>query len=367
MRLVRSALILVTMLLLTGACAQQEADDSSAPAAEETEHAADHGAASEDGVAIGVALAQLRAHQAVAAELFAAGDAEAALEHASEPVEEVLASLGGDLDAATADAVTASAQTLREAIIEGAAAEDVDAAQADAAAEADAALESAAGEESGTAAFKGSVVARLVATAAHEYEEAVGDGSIDHVDEYQDGYGFLQEAHRIYDEIRGDVESASAEEAEEIEEGFATLDAAFPGIEPPSAVADVEELEAAASLIGHELEETVGALPVEESDPAAVAAEINELLDEIEAAYEAGDAEVAAELAAEAYLENYEVIEAEVIEYAPEVNAELEPLLGAELRAEMKAGAPVEQVLSMIDRARELLAQALAAVEESHS
>ena len=70
-------------------------------------------------------------------------------------------------------------------------------------------------------------------------------------------------------------------------------------------------------------------------------------------------------LSAEAYLENYEIIEAQVIELAPEVNEELEPLLGADLRAEIQAGAPQEEIESMIERARELLDEALAAIEEA--
>ena len=73
-----------------------------------------------------------------------------------------------------------------------------------------------------------------------------------------------------------------------------------------------------------------------------------------------------AELSAEAYLENYEVIEADVIELAPEINEELEPLLGAALREELQAGAPQEEIEAMIDRARELLGEALEALEGAH-
>ena len=79
--------------------------------------------------------------------------------------------------------------------------------------------------------------------------------------------------------------------------------------------------------------------------------------------YEAGDADAAAELSAEAYLENYEVIEAGVIDAAPDVNEELEPLLGADLRKEILAGAPVEDVEAMVERAKTLLAKPLKALE----
>ena len=156
------------------------------------------------------------------------------------------------------------------------------------------------------------------------------------------------------------------EEAEEIEEAFETLETALPSPEPPKELADKLDVESAAALIGHELEETVGAAPVEESDPAEVAEEIEHLLDEISKTYAAGDADAAAELSAEAYLENYEVIEPEVIELAPEINEELEPLLGAELRRQIQAGAPQEEIDSMIERAKELLGEALDALEGEH-
>ena len=99
-----------------------------------------------------------------------------------------------------------------------------------------------------------------------------------------------------------------------------------------------------------------------EADPNETVAEIERLLDEIVTTYEQGDAEAAAELSAEAYLENYEHIEDAVIDAAPEVNEELETLLGADLRQEISDGAPVEEIEQMVTRAKELLDDALAAI-----
>ena len=99
-----------------------------------------------------------------------------------------------------------------------------------------------------------------------------------------------------------------------------------------------------------------------EADPTETVAEIKRLLDEILTTYEEGDAEAAAELSAEAYLENYEHIEDAVIDAAPEVNEELETLLGADLRQEISDGAPIEEIEQMVTRARELLDDALAAI-----
>ena len=102
--------------------------------------------------------------------------------------------------------------------------------------------------------------------------------------------------------------------------------------------------------------------PVTESDPVAVVEEIDRLLDEILVLVEEGDREAAAELAAEAYLENYEVIEADVIDAAPEINEELEPLLGADLRAAILEDAPLAEIEAMVEQARGLLDEALVAL-----
>ena len=365
-RFVRPLVLLVCLLLL-GACAEAADEPESEAAGDGTEVATE--TVDHESVELATALAQARAHAAVALELYEAEDVEGATLHAGHPLAEILEPLGGELEEHGADvaALDEAFNALAAAVAAGGEASEVgeavglvDTATIDAA---EAVSEGAVDDP----AFGGSVVAALLGDAGHEYAEAVaGDGSIGLPEEYQDAYGFTNEAQTIYDEIRTTVEEADAEEAEEIEEAFAVLDRAFEAATIPDDPADAEEVEGAAELIGHELEEVVGALPLEESDPEEVVATINELLDEIESLYAEGEAEEAAELAAEAYLENYEVIEAGVIQAAPEVNEELEPLLGAELRKQIQEGADPEEISSMIERARVLLDEALAAVEEGH-
>ena len=94
----------------------------------------------------------------------------------------------------------------------------------------------------------------------------------------------------------------------------------------------------------------------------SVVATIGRLLDEMVEAYRAGRTEEAMEIAAESYLENYEVIEAAVIANAPDINAELEPLLAAEMRLTMREAKPVGELETKVARAKELLAQALAKI-----
>jgi hypothetical protein len=351
---------------LLGACAEPGSDTTSA--AGEKEHG---GVVSGvEAIGFGEALAQIRGHHLVSLELYEAGDTEGAAVHASHPVDEILASVQGELDEhepRIGDELSAALDKGLTAITEGRPADEVAAAYEKAATLTQDALTAVVGDQAGDPSYKGSVISSLLSTAAHEYEEAVGADSVRLLAEYQDGYAFVQEGRRLYDEIASDVESASMEEAEEIVEAFESLETALPSPEPPAQLADKLNVESAADLIAHELEETVDAEPVVESDPAEVVANIEDLLTEIKNTYAAGDAETAAELSAEAYLENYEIIEADVIELAPEINEELEPLLGASLREEIQAGAPQEEIESMIARARELINEALHVLQGGHS
>jgi hypothetical protein len=350
---------------LFGACAEPESDTTLEAAG--AEHEAE--ASGVEAIGFGEALAQIRGHHSVSLELYESGDEQGAAVHASHPVDEILASVQSELNEHDPDVGEQLAASLEEglsAVTEGRPAEEVAAAFDETATLTQDALTTVVGDQAEESSYKGSVISALLSTAAHEYDEAVGADGVRLLAEYQDGYAFVSEAQRLYEEITADVEAASTEEAEEIEEAFDALAQALPSPEPPAHLADKLDVEAAAELIGHELEETVDAEPVVESDPAEVVANIEELLTEIEETYAAGDAEAAAELSAEAYLENYEIIEADVIELAPEVNEELEPLLGAALREEIQAGASQEEIESMIARARELLQEALEVLEGEH-
>jgi hypothetical protein len=350
----------VTML---GACGD---GSTSAPGGGASEVAAP--AFSAEDVTTASALRQVQGHHIVAVELAEAGDFTGAQVHAHHPIDELMALVREEVaeHAEDGDAHVTALDEGTQGAADAANAEDADALSTSVD-ETAAAIEEtqAALPEGDTDAFVGSVIADLLTTAGHEFEEAVVDGELELLVEYQDAYAFTTVARSLYDTIAPTVEAASAEDAEEIEAAFATLAEALPGPQPPATLADAEDVEAATALIAHELEETVGALVPETSDPAEIWSNIDALLAEIQTAYDAGEAEEAAELAAEAYLENYELVEASVIEAAPDVNAELEPLLGADLRAQIAAGISSDELATMIERARVLMGQAMEATGSS--
>lgn len=92
---------------------------------------------------------------------------------------------------------------------------------------------------------------------------------------------------------------------------------------------------------------------------------IGALLDEMVATYEAGDPEQAGELAAEAYLENYEDLEHTIEEADEALNEEIESLLGTQMRERISDGAEASELSAMVDAAKALLDRAVTAVRDA--
>jgi hypothetical protein len=362
LRLARNTLLLVaTAALVQMGCGDSDTESGTASSG------GNGGAATAEEIEVGSMLAQIRGHYRAAVERYEAGETADATKHARHPAREILIALRPDLE----QMAPGSSQQLQSALdrVATTVAAERSAPQVEVAVDTAnratvTAEREAVGEKADSEAYRGSVIASLLATAAHEYKEAVAGNRVRLPIEYQDAYGFVREGEAMYGPIAPAVEEKSAAEAEEIEEAFGALQRAIPSGDPPQRPAPFEDVERNANLIGAELEETVGATPARESDPQAVRAKIEQLLDEALETYDPESPERAAELVAEAYLENYETIEGAVIEAAPDINAKLEPLLGAELRKRMREGAPVAEIESMVARAKQLLGQAVAALEE---
>jgi hypothetical protein len=342
--------VAVAFSAATLACANEEPESSSTSEELTTEH-----------VTFGEQLGQVRGHFLAGRDLYEAGDEEGATTHTGHPVAELLTVLETDVrdaDEEVADDLGPALRKVAQVVADDGSVEDLEGAMTEAGAVLDRAEAAVAGDNLTTPKYRASVISALLATVNAEYGEAVQDGKVELLVEYQDAWAFTQVAKAAYQLIETDVREASEEEADEIDEAFETLDDALPAIEPPDEPAPGDDVERATTLVGAELEETVDALVVETVSPEESFDNIESLLDQVLEAYEAGNAEEASEFAVEAYLENYELVEAQVIELAPEVNEELEPLLQREIRDAIDDEVELSELRTMIDRARELLAEA---------
>jgi hypothetical protein len=187
--------------------------------------------------------------------------------------------------------------------------------------------------------FRLALVRTLVETAGAEYAEAVEDGTITEMVEYQDGSAFVWRAQQIFSEIKVDLPE---HEAEEIEEFFADLDSAIRDIAP------IENVQVYVEGIEHEVGEILG----DESDEGGLHAYfegIEHHLAEVKETYADGDSDAALAHATKAYLDNYEFLEAPIAQQDGELMEEIEIMMREELRDMIKAGASTDEINSQVD------------------
>jgi hypothetical protein len=199
--------------------------------------------------------------------------------------------------------------------------------------------------EKNDAKFNAAVMASILKVAGNEYEEAVENGTIKALVEYQDAMGFISRAKATYDtSVKAAVQT---HEDEEIVKFFELLDTRI------AAKADSEEISTAIGGIIHELEEVfaIESTEIGKLDGWGYIDKINELLDNSLTEYKEGEFQQARTLAVKAYLENYENIESDIAEDDRELMEKIELNLREELTQmidDRRPAAEIEAHIKMI-------------------
>jgi hypothetical protein len=84
------------------------------------------------------------------------------------------------------------------------------------------------------------VLATLLEAIAEEYAEAVQDGKVVNLAEYQDAFGFLQRARALYEPLAGRL---LAQERPRLQTHWTALEEAIPEVMPPAAPASSTAVE----------------------------------------------------------------------------------------------------------------------------
>jgi len=271
-------------------------------------------------------------------------NAELALIHATHPIAELYESMKPELKIASPDLDVQVQETLME--LQHRANTEVSRAQAQQAID-DAkevvaiARSTIVGDElSQNPEFKMGLIKVLLETSIAEYAEAVSDGVIGEMAEFQDGSAFVWRSQQIFDEIKSEVPT---HEAEEIDELYVDLWAAYDVRVDPS------DIDTIASRIIHEFDEVLG-IESEETNPLDYVENIRELLEQTKVEYANGDTDLALSLVIRAYLDNFEFLEAPLIELdRKELSEEVEIMLRDELRDMIKNGESISKIDSQID------------------
>jgi len=189
-------------------------------------------------------------------------------------------------------------------------------------------------------AFKTELMKVLLETSIAEYGEAVSDGVIAEMAEFQDGSAFVWRSQQIFSEIKPDIDSHMAEE---IDEFYIDLWAAY------DAKADPLQVENIVKSIIHELDEVLG-VEDEGNNLLDYVKNIRELLEQTKLEYGNGNTDLALSLATKAYLDNFEFLEAPLIELdQKELMEEVEIMLREDLRNMIKDKESISKVNSQVD------------------
>lgn len=302
----------------------------------------------------------IRGHLEKAVENKNAGNIELAIAHAGHPIEEVYSLVEGDISSKDAalntelkGALTALANQANTASVQ-----EFENAVNAILPMLDDAVEAVVGEEeaAGNAALWARATMLLLETANLEYGEAVEGGEIVEMIEYQDATAFIHRAEVAFDVARGEMPE---HEAEEVEELFADLNSLTASNASPDQIAT------AIGGINHEFAEVFGFEETEaeaELDGWGYIDRIGELLDESVEQYKTGNAQQARALAVEAYLENYEFIEADIAQDDRELMEQIETELRIDLVEMIDDGRPASEVAAQVDKIKTDLETARAVV-----
>lgn len=186
--------------------------------------------------------------------------------------------------------------------------------------------------------FKLILIKNLLQISVVEYTEAISDGVIVEVAEFQDGSAFVWRSQQIFNEIESDVDSTTAQD---IEESYTELWALYDNLEDPVKVKSV--VDRITSHINNITGES-------DTDLLEYVTTINMLLVDVKSEYRQGNTELALSYATKAYLDNFEFLESSLVEAGErELMEELEDMMRVELRDMIKQGAPASQVDAQVD------------------
>jgi hypothetical protein len=216
-------------------------------------------------------------------------------------------------------------------------------------------------QETNSSAFNLMVVGDLLSVADNEYKEAIEDGQLKEIVEYQDGQAFISRANSVFNESSPLIPQEKSAEIPEINGFFAELGNAVQEMSNPQVVSNT-----IGSII-HEISEVTGTseetISGTGNDTSGYIPEIRNLLNQTLDAYESQNYEQADTLAIQAYLDNYEFVEAPLAEQNRTLMETTELMLREGLRQLIQSQAPIQEIQehiakinSNLNQAEELLA-----------
>jgi hypothetical protein len=198
--------------------------------------------------------------------------------------------------------------------------------------------------------FNLGVVSDLLSIAKTEYGEAVENGTIKEIVEYQDGQAFVSRAQNVFTQASSTLPPEMNSNVEETVRFFSALNTAIQNKSNPKVI------DRSVGSIIHEISEITGineeSLGGQETgaESGEIISEIRSLLNRTIDAYRQQNYEEAEALATTAYLDNFEFIEAPLAEKDAALMQNTEELLREQLRQLIQDHVPIEELQLHIDK-----------------
>ena len=213
-------------------------------------------------------------------------------------------------------------------------------------------------ETKNNAAFNLMVVADVLPIASTEYGEAVENGTVTEIIEYQDGQAFVSRAQSVFGETSSRIPQEMTGEVQETNQFFSDLNNAIQN------KLSSEVIDSSIRAITHEISEIIGIS--EESlssegtgtDPGEIISEIRTLLNQTIQEYKQQNYDEAEALATTAYLDNFEFIEAPLADKDNALMENTEVMLREQLRQLIQNKVSLEELQQHIDKINSNLDQA---------
>ena len=205
-------------------------------------------------------------------------------------------------------------------------------------------------ETANNSTFRLGIVSDLLSIAGEEYGEAVENGSIKEIVEYQDGQAFISRAQDVFSQTSPTLPSELDTEVRETNGFFSDLNSAIQNKSSP------EVVNRSIGAIIHEMSEITGISEEilggqgTSTESGEIISEIRSLLNQTVDAYKQQNYAEAEALATTAYLDNFEFIEAPLSEKDEVLMENTEVMLREQLRQLIQNQVPAEQLQQHIDK-----------------
>jgi hypothetical protein len=198
--------------------------------------------------------------------------------------------------------------------------------------------------------FKLGVASDLLSIAGEEYGEAVENGTIKEMVEYQDGQAFISRAQDVFGQASSMIPQEMNREVQETKQFFSNLNTAIQNKSSPQVVdRSIRDIIHEISEITGVGEENLGG-QADGTESGKLISEIRSLLNQTVEAYRQQNYAEAEALATTAYLDNFEFIEAPLAEKDEALMENTEVMLREQLRQLIQNKVSLEELQQHIDK-----------------